>query len=285
MAELLESATKKLDSAGIENSLLESELILSFVTNRNVGELRAAVILNKGLTADEAQNAMMIIEQRAQRVPLQHLTGLAAFRGIELEVGPGVFVPRPETEIVTQFAIDELLADASEEPVMIDFCTGSGAIALAVATEVLQARIWAVELEEEAYGWAKRNVARLGNDRVELVNADVTKEIPELAHLRGMASVVISNPPYVPTGAVPRDAEVRDHDPQSALYSGADGLDMIRVLSKKAKPFLRLGGLFVLEHAEHQGASVRKILGEDGWKNVTTHQDMTRRDRATIARS
>ncbi len=214
------------------------------------------------------------------REPLQHITGRAPFRSLELAVGPGVFVPRPETEQVAQFAIDALRAVASPEPVGVDLGTGSGAIALAMATEVPYARIVAVENSPEAFIWARRNIEESGAENARVVFIDLADALPELD---GTVDVVISNPPYIPADAIPRDPEVRLFDPEHALYGGADGLDVVHAVSRTALRLLRPGGTLVIEHGELQGAEIRALLVADGWRGPATHRDFTTRDRATTA--
>jgi len=273
-----------LTAGGIEDPQTESELILAHVLDVSRGRVQAIVVLRAALEAAIAERAIALAEERARRIPLQHLTGRAAFRSLELAVGPGVFVPRPETEIVTQLAIDALQFVPDPEPVAVDLCTGSGAIALALAHEVPTARVWAVEGSPSAHAWAERNVASLGDGRVELVLGDVRALDPGVfAPLAGRVHVLVSNPPYVPQGMVPRDPEVRDHDPEDALYSGEDGLDLIRVISRAGIGLVAPGGTLVLEHAETQGRAVRELLAADGWRAPATHADLTGRDRATTA--
>src|SRR5690606_21954741 len=219
-------------------------------------------------------------ERRAAREPLQHITGLAPFRSLELAVGPGVFVPRPETEFVAQLAIDALIAVPSPQPLAVDLGTGSGAIALALATEVPHARVVAVERSPEAHVWAERNIRATGADNIRLVLGDLADALPELD---GAVAGVVSNPPYVPDGAIPRDVEVRLHDPAAALYGGADGLDVVRALSRRARALLRPGGALVIEHGELQGAAMRELLTADGWRAGATHRDLLGRDRVTTA--
>jgi release factor glutamine methyltransferase len=242
------------------------------------GEVQAALI--RGDSVDDAAAVQLdaVVLRRAAREPLQHITGTAPFRHLELAVGPGVFVPRPETETVVQYAIDALSNAPEEAPIGIDLGTGSGAIALAMATEVPHARIHAAELSPDAHVWASRNTA--GVENLTLVLSDLATAFPELD---GTAAVVISNPPYVPDAAIPRDPEVRLFDPAMALYGGADGLDIVRVLSTRALQLLRPGGLLVIEHGELQGESIRDILTGDGWRAAATHRDLTLRDRATTA--
>lgn len=295
VAAVLSELRAQLEAAGIEDPGADVELIVAHVLDVARGRVQALAILGTELGDDELARIRELADERARRVPLQHLTGRAPFRGIELEVGPGVFVPRPETETVAQFAIDALRAVPDPEPLAVDLCTGSGAIALALANEVPTARVRAVEKSPEAHAWAARNVARLGDGRVELLLGDVADLDPGAGDpapgplaaafdpLAGRVHVLVSNPPYVPSGMVPRDPEVRDHDPELALYSGTDGLDLIRVISRAARRLVVPGGLLVLEHAEGQGRAIRELLATDGWRAAATHQDLTLRDRATTA--
>ncbi|MBS0025222.1 peptide chain release factor N(5)-glutamine methyltransferase [Microbacterium paraoxydans] len=278
LAAVVRAAAQRLADAGVPDPLVDAELLAAHVLDRRRGEVQAAIV--RGDRIDEEQQAALtrLVSRRAEREPLQHLTGVAPFRHLELAVGPGVFVPRPETETVAQFAIDALLNSGEAAPIAVDLGTGSGAIALAMATEVPHARVFAAELSEEAHAWAARNVA--GVENLTLVLSDLADAFPELD---GTASVVISNPPYVPDAAVPRDPEVRLFDPALALYGGADGLDVVRVLSGRALRLLRPGGLLVIEHGELQGAAIRDLLAADGWRATATHRDLTLRDRATTA--
>lgn len=282
VAALLREIETMLAAAGIESGP-DAELLLGHVLGESRGRVQALAVMGGRLRGEDREAALELASERARRVPLQHLTGRGAFRSIELEVGPGVFVPRPETETVAQFAIDALRAVPRPDPIAVDLCTGSGAIALAIANEVSTARVWAVEKSPEAHAWATRNVARLGDDRVELLLGDAADAPRLLAALLGRVDVLVSNPPYVPSGMVPRDPEVRDHDPALALYSGADGLDLIRVISRVGRELVAPGGALVLEHAEGQGAAIRALLTADGWRAPATHQDLTLRDRATTA--
>ncbi|MFT4259922.1 peptide chain release factor N(5)-glutamine methyltransferase [Microbacterium sp.] len=278
LASLVRSAARRLADAGVPDPVVDAELLVGHVLGRGRGEVQAAMVRGEGIAETDAAAFGALVERRSAREPLQHLTGTAPFRRLELAVGPGVFVPRPETETVVQFAIDALLGAAEPEPIGVDLGTGSGAIALAMATEVPHARVFAAELSPDAFAWASRNVA--GVENLVLVNADLADAFRELD---GTASVVISNPPYVPDAAVPRDPEVRLFDPALALYGGEDGLDVVRVLSVRARELLRPGGLLVIEHGELQGEQIRGILAADGWHAAATHRDLTSRDRATTA--
>ena len=284
----------ELSEVGIEDAATDAELLVAHVIGDSRGRVQALAVMGAELDAEQCDRVLALTGERAQRIPLQHLTGRAPFRGIELSVGPGVFVPRPETETVVQFAIDALRMVPSSEPIAVDLCTGSGAIALSIAHEVPTAKVYAVEKSIEAHAWAERNVGEWGDGRVTLMLGDVADLDPSrgspgapisraFGDLQGRVHVLISNPPYVPKNMVPRDPEVRDHDPKLALYSGADGLDLIRVISRVARQALVPGGMLVLEHAELQGAAIQALLRSDGWLATATHTDLTGRDRATTA--
>ncbi len=228
-----------------------------------------------------------LVERRRRREPLQHIVGRMAFRHLRLLSAPGTFVVRPETEVVAGVAIEEAarLVAKGGEPVVVDLCTGSGAIALAVATEVPAAWVHAVELSERAVGTARSNVAAAGPlaHPLDLRRGDAATAFADLA---GAVDVVVSNPPYIPPDAVPQDPEVRDHDPDLALYGGgADGLDVPRAVVATAARLLRPGGLLVMEHAEVQAAAVRDAVAATGaFGPATTSVDLTGRDRMVTAR-
>lgn len=277
---LREDAIATLAAAGVTDPDVDTELLIGHVLGLGRGEVQAKVALDAHVDDREAHAIRELVARRATREPLQHITGRAPFRNLSLAVGPGVFVPRPETEQVAQFAIDALHASATPEPIAIDLGTGSGAIAIAMATEVPRAKVFAAESSPDAIEWARQNVAESRAGNVELVLGDLSHAFPEL---EGHADVVISNPPYVPTDAVPRDLEVRLHDPAVALYGGADGLDVVRVVSRTARRLLHPGGTLILEHGEQQGQPIRALLIDDGWRAPATHPDLLGRDRATTA--
>ena len=272
-----------LSRAGIADAEVDAELLIGHVLGLSRGQVQAAVITAKPLAASDAARLGDLGQRRATREPLQHITGIAPFRSLELAVGPGVFVPRPETEQVVQFAIDALRADADPTPIAIDLGTGSGAIALAMATEVPNARVYAAENSPEAFVWTSRNFRETNADNATLFFIDLADFLSVAPELAGRASVVISNPPYIPLEAVPRDPEVRLYDPPHALYGGADGLEVVRELSKVALRLLRSGGTLVIEHGEEQARAIAEILKADGWRAIANHRDLTTRDRATTA--
>lgn len=220
-----------------------------------------------------------LITRRAGREPLQHLTGLAYFRHLELSVGPGVFLPRPETEVLAGWVIDRLRDGSASRPLVVDLCTGSGAVALAVATEVTGAQVHAVELDEAAHAWAMRNLADSG---VRLVQGDLVDAFGELD---GTVDVVVANPPYIPFDAWESvDPEVRDHDPAAALWAEGDGLSVIRQVERTAARLLRAGGVVAVEHADVQAETAPAVFTATGaWHEVRDHPDLAGRSRFVTA--
>lgn len=258
----------------------DAELLLGHVLGLGRGQVQAKAVSGAVLGADDYLALAEAVERRAAREPLQHITGRAGFRALELAVGPGVFVPRPETELAAQLAIDALLAVPAPAPRAVDLGTGSGAIAIALATEVPHAEVVAIENSPLAFVWAKQNARALAGDNLRLVFADLAEALPDAART---VDVVVSNPPYIPVAAIPRDPEVRLFDPEPALYGGADGFDVIRVISRRARDWLRPGGTLVLEHGEQQAPALAELLSADGWRAITTHRDLLSRPRATTA--
>jgi len=273
-------AAATLTRAGIDDAEVDADLLIGHVLGQSRGQVQAAAIMGAALAESDAAAIAALVERRAKREPLQHITGRAPFRSLELNVGPGVFVPRPETEGLAQIAIDALRSMADPEPVGVDLGTGSGAIALALATEVPHARVFACENSPDAFPWTSRNFAEVGAENATLVFADLADAFPELD---GTVAVVVSNPPYIPADAIPRDPEVRLFDPAHALYGGPDGLDVVRLVSRTGLRLLRGGGVLAIEHGELQGAEIRVLLTADGWRGATTQRDLTGRDRATVA--
>lgn len=258
---------------------MDAELLLAHV----LGVSRAGLLTLDEVPDDAAARFEDLAGQRADRVPLQHLTGRAPFRHLELAVGPGVFVPRPETEQLVEWALARLAGQA--EPVVVDLGSGSGAIALSIAHEHPGARITAVEHDPVAIEWTKANAATraaAGDTPVEVLSGDMT-DPGLLQELDGTVDLVVSNPPYVPDGAtVPR--EVADHDPPLALWGGPDGLDVVRGLLRTAARLLRPGGGLGIEHADQQGSALPALVrASGGWTDVEDHPDLAGRPRYTTA--
>jgi release factor glutamine methyltransferase len=274
------AAVERLAAAGVPTPEVDAELLIGHVTGFGRGELAAAIVMGRSLSARDAAQLSEYLSRRAAREPVQHITGTAWFRSLRLSVGPGVFVPRPETELLVQYAIDELRAIADPQPIAVDLGTGSGAIALSIATEVPQSTVFAVENSVDAFVWARQNAEQVGATNATVVFDDIAHA---LTRLDGTVSLVVSNPPYVPDAAIPRDPEVRLHDPSHALYGGADGLDVVREVSATALRLLRPGGRVLIEHGELQGEAIRDLLAADGWSAPATFRDLTQRDRITSA--
>jgi release factor glutamine methyltransferase len=273
-------ATARLAEAGIESPRTDAELIAAHLH----GVSRSTLHLVPDASFDP--RFWDDIARREAREPLQHITGRAYFRYLELAVGPGVFVPRQETEVMTGWAIDRLAEMDVAQPVVADLGTGSGAIALSIAQEVPGAVVHAVEADPLARQWAERNVGIVAAaaphtaGRVILHAADFASALSELD---GQVDLVVSNPPYIPIGAwVP--PEVGEYDPATALWGGADGLDAVRVVDATAKRLLRPGGLVAVEHGAPQGPAVYWVFAEEnGWLQTRNHTDLAGRDRFVTA--
>jgi release factor glutamine methyltransferase len=274
-------ATQRLAAAGVPSPRFDAEELAAFIHDVKRGELHSVK------DADFDARYWEAVSRREAREPLQHITGRAFFRYLELQVGPGVFVPRPETESVVGWAIDALRDMDVAEPLVVDLCTGSGAIALALAQEVPRSRVHAVEMSDDAYAWARRNVdASPDASRIELIQGDATQAFADRPELSGQFDLVISNPPYIPLTEWEYVApEARDHDPEMALFSGEDGLDTIRGIERVAAQLLRPGGVVVVEHADTQGGLVPWIFREEaGWTDAADHRDLNNRPRFATAR-
>ena len=277
----VKDATARLEQAGVDSPEHDARALAVHV----LGLTKPSDLLMVD-DLDEHQSAAYdeLVARRADRVPLQHLTGSVGFRYIELEVGPGVFVPRPETESVVQFAVDAL--QGVPNPLCVDLCTGSGTIAFALANELPGATVHAVERDEAALEWTRRNAAnrvKAGDPEVHLHLGSAEDALPELD---GQLDLVISNPPYVATNEthIP-DPEVVDHDPGIALWAGEDGLDVIRLVEQAARRLLKPGGLVVVEHSDRQGRTAPELFEQaGGWTEVHDHQDYAERDRYVTAR-
>jgi release factor glutamine methyltransferase len=277
-SELVREAAARLSEAGVASPDVDARILLAHVLGIGPAELVVAA------APDDGQRARFdaLVARRTAREPLQHLTGSAPFRHVELAVGPGVFVPRPETELLAGWAVEQAdaVAASGRTPVVVDLGTGSGAIALAVATEVPEAAVHAVEVDAAAHAWALRNLEGSG---VDLRWGDMASAFHDLD---GAVDVVVSNPPYIPLEAYESVAlEARDHDPATALWSGEDGLEAMRVVEMVAARLLRPRGLVGAEHADAQGASAPAVFLRTGrWVDVRDHHDLARRPRFVTAR-
>ena len=278
VSELLSESSSKLKDAGVTSATVDAELLACYCLGVTRSELSIMAATNQEFPADSRDAFDSALARRVAREPLQHITGIAAFRHLELKVGPGVFTPRPETEQVVGFALEKIAHFAS--PVIVDFCAGSGAIAISLATEVSGSNVFAVEKSKDAFTFLQQNAASYGLADKNLRNEDLQDSLPGL---EGKVDLVISNPPYIPNDAIPIDLEVQLHEPSMSLYGGVDGLDVVRQISSRALKLLKPGGLLVMEHADTQSGAIGELLLGQGWLEIETRADLAGKDRMISA--
>ena len=280
VADAVAEATNTLNDANVPSPKVDAEWLAAFVLNVSRGRLATAT----DLTDEQAERFRRLVAQRAERIPLQYLIGSAPFRHLELAVGKGVFVPRPETEGLVTWGLRWL--GRRPGALVVDLCAGSGAIAASVAAEVPGSRVHAVEKDPVALGWLRRNLDEfaLAGIVVSIVGGDAT-DPSVLADLDGTVDLVLSNPPYVPEiAAASLPPEVSSHDPHPAVFGGVDGLEVIRPLIGRIAGLLRPGGAFAIEHDETHAYVVPALVNADGrFEDVQVHHDLARRPRFTTA--
>jgi release factor glutamine methyltransferase len=273
LAQALEEARQKLAQAKVPSPDADAHWLLAHAISSNRAEVLRRITLLEDLSQTEQDLFYSSLNRRVKREPLQHITGKAAFRNLELLVGLGVFIPRFETEQVAQIGID-FLKSLSSTAKAADLGTGSGAIAISLALET-SAEVVAIEVSNDAAKYARENIQRLA-PHVQLIVGSFEQSLLNLTEL----DLIISNPPYIPRAAVPTEPEVYKFDPEVALYSGEDGLDSIREIVAISTFALRPEGMLVLEHADGQSDQVCELLLEQGFTSVTAHPDPTGRLRA-----
>jgi release factor glutamine methyltransferase len=288
--EVLRASTDVLMQAGVSSPRHDAEALASYALGAERSAVRTWLALGVSIAAEQVSQIQALVERRASREPLQHITGSTGFARIDLLVGPGVFVPRPESELLVERALVEVqsIVATGQVPVVVDLCSGSGAIGLAVAHECSTAQLHSVELDDDAFLWLQRNVEALNlGARVQAYHADATAALPDLT---GRIDVVVCNPPYVPLDATIRDPEAARFDPPMALWGGIDGLDVIRGIEANAARLLKPGGLLVMEHADVQGEALPLLLmsryqdNQRVWTDVMDQRDLADRPRFTVAR-
>lgn len=272
-------AAALLSEAGVPSPRVDAELLAAHVVGVERSRLPMVPLVDP-LTIETYRR---LVVQRVARVPLQHLTGWAAMGAITVEVGPGVFIPRPETDLMLAWALAELAGTA--DPVVLELCTGSAALALALAQARPDAVVHAVESDPTALAWARRNCearSAAGDTPVRLHRGDATDR-RLLPQLEAGVDLVLANPPYVPAGTAVA-AEVAEHDPAVALFAGPDGLDVIRPLVSSAASWLRVGGRVGIEHDDSHGEVVPALFSARRvYADVTLHTDLAGRSRFTTA--
>ena len=283
--ELVNQAATELQTAGCTSAQNDAELLLAHVMKIDRSDLAKVALVSP----EQIDAFQELVSRRSKREPLQHLTGLSYFRHLTLQVGPGVFVPRPETELLVQAGLDEL-AKMSGPKLAVDLCSGSGAVALSLALESPNTTVHAVELSEAAFGWLEKNVAAYAEQLARLNSSVITwnddaSDRGLLGQVNGTVDVVLSNPPYIPDAMIPREIEVATHDPALALYGGHDGLEIIRGLLPNAAQLLMSDGLLLIEHADVQGETLPQLLADDGnWDSVKDLLDYAQKPRHTFAK-
>ncbi len=276
LSQAIAAAADELARAGVSSPRHDAEALAAHVMGVPRGRLMLAD--QQDLSPVREQYAAAVA-RRVAREPLQHLVGTAPFRYLELAVGPGVLIPRPETELLVDAALSWLGAHPTPQPRIVDLGTGTGALALALAQEWPGAKVWAVERDPAALHFAARNIASTGL-AVELVAGDMAVA---LAELNGSVDLVVSNPPYLPIELLPElEPEVRDHDPMAALFAGADALAAIRTVEESSCRLLRPGGLAIVEHGSDQGVTAPGCFS-GGWSSVADHLDLSGRPRFLTA--
>ncbi|MGV8874576.1 MAG: peptide chain release factor N(5)-glutamine methyltransferase [Rhodococcus sp. (in: high G+C Gram-positive bacteria)] len=274
-------ATSMLEAAGVPSPRVDAELLAAHLVGVERGRLGLVPLVEPELV----EAYFRTVEQRAKRIPLQYITGKTSLGNIDVEVGPGVFVPRPETELLLAWALAFLENVDRHPPVILDLCTGSGALALAIANARPDAVVHAVELDPSALAWARRNAdlrSAQGDTPITLHHGDVTAR-DVLTELDGAVDMIVANPPYVPEGA-DLDPEVIDHDPHIALFGGVDGLSVIEPMIGNIARWLRVGGGFAIEHDDTNGDEVVALLSSRRvFTEVTAHPDLAGRPRFVVA--
>jgi release factor glutamine methyltransferase len=269
----IDSATTLLADAGIDSARYEAEELAAHLTGTQRGRL--PLIDSPDDTFFDRYHAA--IAARSSRVPLQHITGTAAFGPLRLLVGPGVFIPRPETEAILEWATAQHLP---EVPVIVDLCTGSGALAIALAQHWPEGHLLGIDDSDAALEYARKNSA---GTKVELLHADVTKP-GLLTDLDGQVDLVVANPPYVPDGA-PVEPEVSQYDPSHAVFGGADGMTVINAIVRLAGRWLRPGGFFAVEHDDTTSSLTCELISSTQlFDDVVAQTDLTCRPRFVTAR-
>ncbi|WP_305094610.1 peptide chain release factor N(5)-glutamine methyltransferase [Prescottella sp. R16] len=274
-------AAGELERAGVASARVDAELLAAHL----LGVERTRLGLVPLVDPEVVEEYRALVSRRAQRIPLQHITGTASLGRLDLVVGPGVFVPRPETELLLEWALDYLDRLGARSPVVLDLCTGSGALALAIAQARPNAVVHAVEREPSALAWARRNAdlrRDAGDTPIRLVQGDVTDRAL-LTELEGGVDLVVSNPPYIPEDAV-LEPEVADHDPHTALFGGPDGLSVVKPMINNIARWLRIGGVVGVEHDDTNGGQVAELFrARRVFGNVAERPDLAGRPRFVVA--
>lgn len=298
ISNLIDDAASQLRDAGVDTPSHDAKLLLAAAYGCSLSDVDKAMLMGRGVEAlgesvesnDKAlQQFSDMVARRVKREPLQYITGHAPFRYLDLLVGEGVFIPRPETETVVQVGLDWITQQGMYSPRVADLCAGSGAIGLAVASEVPGSQVWAVEISERTAEWTRKNLAQTAKRYPSIASnwhlevADATQPTT-LAHLDGTMDMVITNPPYIPQTNIPEQPEVRDWDPDLALYGGSAAGTLVpeRIITR-AFNLLKPGGVLIMEHDISQGDRLVAFANATGFESSHTGEDLTGRPRYLFA--
>jgi len=277
--EVIQRGAEFLQRHGVDSPRLQSELLLAHVLR--LPRLQLYLNHDRAVAEPELGAVRALVQRRAKREPLQHLVGSTSFCGLDIAVSPAALIPRPETETLVELALAALQRAGPAEPEVLDFGTGTGCVAVALAAQCAGARVHALDLSEAALALARKNAGRHGlAERIHFHQGDGFRALP--AGLR--FDVLVSNPPYIPTADIATlQPEVRDFDPRGALDGGADGLDFYRLLAGEAPSWLKPGGGLFAEFGDGQAESITRLFADAGWTRVAVHRDLDGRPRVVEA--
>lgn len=283
--DVLQRSAAYLTERGVESPRLNAELIVSHVLKKP--RLRLYLEFDHAVPEADLAVARELVRRRGRREPLQHLTGTTGFLNLNLEVTSEVLVPRPETEVLAQLAILKLKEIPEDSaPIALDFGTGSGCLAIALAQAVPNAEIHALDISQPALAVARKNATSNRTERIQFHAGDGFSALAGwVPDLRRRFSLVVTNPPYIPTSEIATlEPEVRDHDPRIALDGGPDGLAFYRRLALEAADWLRPGGGLLAEFGDGQAPALKELFESSGWKTEAIEKDLSGRDRVLIVR-
>ncbi len=284
--EAIKKSADYLAKKGVDSPRLQGELLLAHVLK--LPRLQLYLEFERLLATDETDHLRDLVKRRGQLEPLQHVVGSVCFCGLDIAVGPEALIPRPETELLAEAGWTHLLtrfasgAGSQGEPAVLDWGTGTGCLAIALATKATNSRLWALDVSQDAIALARKNLDRHGlGNRITLCGGDGFAALPESLTF----DLIVANPPYIATAMIQSlQVEVRDHDPRLALDGGADGLDFYRRLAAESPAWLKPGALLMVEFGDGQELALPKLFSPDSWILEKWIPDYSQRPRILVAR-
>jgi release factor glutamine methyltransferase len=278
--ETIQKSAEFLSKKAVDSPRLQAELLLAHVLK--LPRMKLYLTFDRQLTGAETDAMREFVRRRGRREPIQHIVGSTSFCGLEIAVNRHVLVPRPETELLAEVGWQFLLSLNAEPSSVLDFGTGSGCIAIALAVKCPATRVCALDVSQDALQVARQNATRHGvGERIDFLCGDGFGALPADHRFK----LIISNPPYIPRGDIASlEPEVRDFDPRAALDGGQDGLEFYRMLAVQAVPFLKSGGRMMLEFGDGQAKAIQQIVTEQNWVVEEVKEDYSRYPRILIAR-